>query len=204
MHLDVIEKKTINEMAEACFVSKAKISHFCKALGYDNFIAFKEDCSKENLDIDFHDHLHRTFQIMEMQLSKVNQHQIDELVKDIQRAEYVYLYGMAYSHLLCHYVQYEFDFLDKEVIILDEKLINDPVMKEGAMLIVLSIEGHALDNSWRILRQLQKYSMNKWIIATDMTKKDSLVYFDHCLLVDSEGSDMKERRRVIRYQYLNM
>lgn len=47
MHIDVIEKMTINELADECFVSKAKIFSFCKALGYDNFISFKEDCAKE-------------------------------------------------------------------------------------------------------------------------------------------------------------
>lgn len=126
MHIDVIEKMTINELADECFVSKAKISSFCKALGYDNFISFKEDCAKEtkkkmivletqkeNLEIDFQDHLHRAFQIMENNLLKINQNQIDEIVKDIYKAKCVYLYGIAYANLLCHYVQYEFDFLGK-------------------------------------------------------------------------------------------
>ena len=225
MHIDVIEKMTINELADECFVSKAKISSFCKALGYDNFIAFKEDCAKEtkkkmivletqkeNLEIDFQDHLHRAFQIMENNLLKINQNQIDEIVKDIYKAKCVYLYCIAYSNLLCHYVQYEFDFLGKEVIILDEKLKNDGAMKAGSLLIVVSIEGHALD-SQRILRQLSKFSVNKWIISTDMVKKKTLTYFDHCLTVCSEGSDMKERRMMIRYlidiiigryQFLNM
>ncbi|MBM6840713.1 hypothetical protein H6A03_04050 [[Clostridium] spiroforme] len=71
-------------------------------------------------------------------------------------------------------------------------------MKAGSLLIVVSIEGHALD-SQRILRQLSKFSVNKWILSTDMVKKKTLAYFDHCLTVCSEGSDMKERRMMIRY-----
>lgn len=225
-HIDVIENMTINELANACFVSKAKISNFCKALGYDNFIAFKEDCAKEmkmkmivlenqkeNLEIDFQEHLHRSMRIIENNLLKINRYQIDALIKDMYIADCVYLYGIAYSNLLCHYVQYECDFLGKEVIILDEKLKGDYVIKERSLLIVISIEGHALDNNQRILRQLLKFSVNKWIISTDMVKKKNLEYFDHALTVCCEGSDMKDRRLMIRYlidivigryQYLSM
>lgn len=46
-------------------------------------------------------------------------------------------------------------------------------MKAGSLLIVVSIEGHALD-SQRILRQLSKFSVNKWILSTDMVKKKRL------------------------------
>ena len=35
----------ISELAEECFVSPATISRFCRALGYENFAHFKQECN---------------------------------------------------------------------------------------------------------------------------------------------------------------
>ena len=39
-----ISSMRINELADACFVSPATISRFCKSLGYENFAHLKQEC----------------------------------------------------------------------------------------------------------------------------------------------------------------
>lgn len=225
-NIDNIENMTIEELANACYVSKAKISKFCRSLGYDSFIAFKDDCSKEvenklivvetqkqGLDIGFHNHLHKSLRTIEDNLAKVDLYEINLLVKEIMEASYIFLFGMAYSNLLCRYIQYECDFLNKEVVVLDEKINKDYVMKEGALLIVLSVDGLGLEHDQRLFHKLIKYPVQKWIISTDVINQTLLYDFDHFITIPSVGTEVKDRQVLIRYlidviigrfQYLNM
>lgn len=225
-HLDDIDNMTIEELAQACFVSKAKISKFCKTLGYDSFIAFKDDCFKEKetkqvvleiqkvgLEVEFQEHLHNSLKIIEANLTNLDPIKIDLLVKEIKKAQYIYLFGIAYSNLLCKYIQYECDFLNKEVIVLDEKLSKDYVMKENSLLIVMSVDGLGLQHDARLFRKLMRYPVKKWIISTDVIDSKLLVDFDESVIILAEGTDVKDRRLLVRYfidiimgrfQYLNM
>ena len=51
---------------------------------------------------------------------KIEQSQIDYFVRKIKEAKHIYLYGVAYSHLLCQYVQYEGDLFQKDILVLDD------------------------------------------------------------------------------------
>lgn len=225
-NMNGIGHMTIDEFSSACFVSKAKVSKFCRTLGYDNFIAFKDDCAKESqtmnivvyqqkngLEIEFHKHLRQSLKVIENNLDKIDCHHIDLLVSEMNKADYIFLYGVAYSNLLCKYIQYECDFLNKEVIVLDEKISKDYVMKDRSLLIIVSVDGYGLEYDRRILRKLNKYSANKWIISTDMISKQLLSQFDGSLVIPAKDADTKERRLLMRYtidiitgrfQYLNM
>lgn len=47
MNLKEVVFMSIEELAKQTYVSKAKISKFIKKIGYDNYIAFKDDCLLE-------------------------------------------------------------------------------------------------------------------------------------------------------------
>ena len=49
MNLKEVAFMSIEELARKSYVSKAKISKFIKKLGYDNYIAFKDDCLLEQI-----------------------------------------------------------------------------------------------------------------------------------------------------------
>ena len=104
-HIDDIDNMTIEELAQACFVSKAKISKFCKTLGYDSFIAFKDDCLKEKetkqvvleiqkvgLEVEFKEHLHNSLKMIEANLKNLDLHQINLLVREIKKAQYIFIW----------------------------------------------------------------------------------------------------------------
>lgn len=99
---------------------------------------------------------------------------------------------------MAQYLQYESDFLDKEVIVMDEKLIKNYVLKDDSLLIVISVEGRGLSDQ-RLSRRLKKYSTNKWIISTDKIENQLLSGFNNCLIVGTNNTEMKDRRLLLRY-----
>lgn len=210
-NLNYISNMTIDEVATGCYVSKAKISNFCKVLGYKNFIEFKDDCArevknkkividrqKENLDLEFKQHIYKSMHAIENNLCRIHQSDMDRLVENITKSSHIYLYGGAYSNLLCQYMQCECDILEKEVIVLDEKLKKEYMMSNESLLIVMSVEGHTLNNQ-RLLHKIKKYPVNKWLISTDVINIDLLNNFDYCLIIPSLGTEMKDRRILMRY-----
>lgn len=211
-HFNVIHTMTIDEIANGCFVSKAKISSFCKKLGYENFIAFKDECARdtkekgsvvlhieENSAITFQDHIRMSMGKIENGLTHIDPKIIDTLAYQIHQVEYIYAYGTGYSNLLCRYFQYDCDFLDKKVIILDEKLHKEVPIQKESILLVFSVDGSCFKFDTRLTGKLMKYPFQKWIITTDTIQKDLLTLFGNSLVIPSDQADMKDRRILLRY-----
>ena len=114
--------------------------------------------------------------------------------KAIEKAKHVYLYGVAYSHLLCKYLQYEGDLFQKDMLVLDE---NESTieLKEDDLLLVIGIEEDALSKqSSRYLRKLLRSQGRKLLISTQMIDQKMLNYFHETLLLPIDHLEMKERR----------
>ena len=203
MNLKEVVFMSIEELARKSYVSKAKISKFIKKLGYDNYIAFKDDCLLE-LEIRkqvtntnyflIKKHLHDSLSWIEKNLMKIEQSQIDYFVRKIKEAKHIYLYGVAYSHLLCKYLQYEGDLFQKDMLVLDE---NESTieLKEDDLLLVIGIEEDALSKqSSRYLRKLLRSQGRKLLISTQMIDQKMLNYFHETLLLPIDHLEMKERR----------
>ena len=203
MNLKEVAFMSIEELARKSYVSKAKISKFIKKIGYDNYIAFKDDCLLEleiRNQVNNSQHqltkkqLHNSFEWIENNLLEINQNQIDDFIKAIEKAKHVYLYGVAYSHLLCKYLQYEGDLFQKDMLVLDE---NESTieLKEDDLLLVIGIEEDALSKqSSRYLRKLLRSQGRKLLISTQMIDQKMLNYFQETLLLPIDHLEMKERR----------
>lgn len=203
MNLKEVAFMSIEELARKSYVSKAKISKFIKKLGYDNYIAFKDDClleleiRKQVTNTNYFltkKHLHDSLSWIEKNLMKIEQSQIDYFVRKIKKAKHVYLYGVAYSHLLCKYLQYEGDLFQKDMLVLDE---NESTieLKEDDLLLVIGIEEDALSKqSSRYLRKLLRSQGRKLLISTQMIDQKMLNYFHETLLLPIDHLEMKERR----------
>ena len=203
MNLKEVAFMSIEELAKQSYVSKAKISKFIKKLGYDNYIAFKDDClleleiRKQVTNTNYFltkKHLHDSLSWIEKNLMKIEQSQIDYFVRKIKKAKHVYLYGVAYSHLLCKYLQYEGDLFQKDMLVLDE---NESTieLKEDDLLLVIGIEEDALSKqSSRYLRKLLRSQGRKLLISTQMIDQKMLNYFHETLLLPIDHLEMKERR----------
>lgn len=211
-NLDQVGYMSIKDLADATYVSQAKISKFIKTLGYDNFIAFKDDCrdmvaikglvlenQKENLSLTYKNHVIASIDTIKMNLLNMDETSIEKLVKDLYKADEIYLYGNAYSYMLCQYFQYESDFLDKKVIVIDELVTRDYVMKDHSLMIVLSVDGHSLNSNKRELRKILKFPVKKWLITTNHAHADSFNEFDNQLMIPCVNADTKDRRILLRY-----
>ena len=203
INLKEVAFMSIEELARKSYVSKAKISKFLKKLAYDNYIAFKDDClleleiRKQVTNTNYFltkKHLHDSLSWIEKNLMKIEQSQIDYFVRKIKKAKHVYLYGVAYSHLLCKYLQYEGDLFQKDMLVLDE---NESTieLKEDDLLLVIGIEEDALSKqSSRYLRKLLRSQGRKLLISTQMIDQKMLNYFHETLLLPIDHLEMKERR----------
>ena len=203
MNLKEVAFMSIEELAKQTYVSKAKISKFIKKIGYDNYIAFKDDClleleiRKQVTNTNYFltkKHLHDSLSWIEKNLMKIEQSQIDYFVRKIKEAKHIYLYGVAYSHLLCKYLQYEGDLFQKDMLVLDE---NESTieLKEDDLLLVIGIEEDALSKqSSRYLRKLLRSQGRKLLISTQMIDQKMLNYFHETLLLPIDHLEMKERR----------
>ena len=203
INLKEVAFMSIEELARKSYVSKAKISKFIKKLAYDNYIAFKDDClleleiRKQVTNTNYFltkKHLHDSLSWIEKNLMKIEQSQIDYFVRKIKKAKHVYLYGVAYSHLLCKYLQYEGDHFQKDMLVLDE---NESTieLKEDDLLLVIGIEEDALSKqSSRYLRKLLRSQGRKLLISTQMIDQKMLNYFHETLLLPIDHLEMKERR----------
>ena len=190
INLKEVAFMSIEELARKSYVSKAKISKFIKKLAYDNYIAFKDDClleleiRKQVTNTNYFltkKHLHDSLSWIEKNLMKIEQSQIDYFVRKIKKAKHVYLYGVAYSHLLCKYLQYEGDLFQKDMLVLDE---NESTieLKEDDLLLVIGIEEDALSKqSSRYLRKLLRSQGRKLLISTQMIDQKMLNYFHEIL-----------------------
>lgn len=203
INLKEVAFMSIEELARKSYVSKAKISKFIKKLAYDNYIAFKDDClleleiRKQVTNTNYFltkKHLHDSLSWIEKNLMKIEQSQIDYFVRKIKKATHVYLYGVAYSHLLCKYLQYEGDLFQKDMLVLDE---NESTieLKEDDLLLVIGIEEDALSKqSSRYLRKLLRSQGRKLLISTQMIDQKMLNYFHETLLLPIDHLEIKERR----------
>ena len=203
LNLKAVSSMSIEELAKQTYVSKAKISKFIKKIGYDNYIAFKDDClleleiRKQVNNSQHHltkNHLHDSFKWIENNLLEVKQNQIDNFIKYIKDAKCIYLYGVAYSHLLCKYLQYEGDLFQKDILVLDENEATIE-LKENDLLLIIGIEEDALSKqSSRYLRKLLRSQGHKLLISTQMIDQKMLKDFHETLLLPIDHLEMKERR----------
>lgn len=211
-NINNIPNMTIDEIAKGCYVSKAKISSFCKGLGYDNFISFKDECKNElilrkqvvgrqseNLHKKSIEHIHDSLSALERNLVKIDFNKVEMLAERIKSSKYIFLYGVAYSYLLCQYIQYELDFLGMGVILMDENLDRNYIMKDNSIIIIVTVEGYAFTNNKRLMRKLKDYPCEKWIITTDCISANIIEKVDNSIVVPSEDVEVKDRRILIRY-----
>ena len=211
-NLESVCYMTIDELAQATYVSQAKISKFIKTLGYENFIAFKDDCvhmlevkklvlhdQRINLGLSYPQHVQASLEAIEENLLQLDESVIEKLVYDISQADDIYLYGIAYSNMLCQYFQYEGDFVDKKVIVIDEMVKRDYKMKENSLLIMMSVDGHSLSYEHRGVRKILKYPVKKWLLTTSQISSQPLELFDESLVIPSQHADSKDRRMMVRY-----
>lgn len=164
-HIDGIASMRINELADACYVSPATISRFCRALGYENFAHLKQEC------MSFHSHakkfnnlIHIPIKIMKDDPKKATQlyvnelttvlgrlpkvlnwDVIDQVLMEIHDTKNVTFFGTQFSNSAAIHFQTDLLMLEKfttAFMVGERQLEMAKRMKKGDLAIIVSVNGN--------------------------------------------------------------
>lgn len=124
---------------------------------------------------------------------------LNDLIKRMAKCEKIYLFGLGYNHLLCQYLQGEFDLLHKEIIVLDDRLNKTYMITNQDLLIVISVDGLELISKKRHLLKLQQMSQNVLLLTTSPYPQEFDFYFSNRLVLDGKGKELNDRKFIMRY-----
>lgn len=182
-----ISKMRINELAQACFVSPATISRFCRALGYENYSHLKQECYR------FHHGDKRYTNIIKvpLELMKSNpqeatkQHikqiqegltllenldwdSIDHSLKLIHDSNKVAFFGTQFSQSAALHFQIDLLMLEKYTICTMDSAKQERSAKSldaSSTAIIISVNGYFVDGFHKIMQYIKK-SKCKVILIT--------------------------------------
>ncbi len=130
-----VAKMNLEELADACYVSQATISRFCRFLGFDSFTHFKTAChesiragehlvnnivstlSRDSAEYEneFHNYGNAVIEEMQTFMSRLSVEELDALLDEIHDTEDVAFFGVHRCASCIQEVQFSFALKDKFV-----------------------------------------------------------------------------------------
>lgn len=209
-HFDQVLTMNITQLAAACHVSAATITRFCHALGYDDFLHFKDECildrrmrtesayycgnmfgtdSTVMTDPALDECCRAMGRDIHACLDAVDPACMRMLAEAIRAAEDVLLLGMDYSGLMMLYLQRELVKRGKITrVLLSTANLNDVKVGSGTLILMLSMNGCGLDVMTESVARLASGAGDLWLLtqAEDVARKCPFV--THVLLAGA-GKD---------------
>ncbi len=115
-----ISTMRISELADACYVSPATISRFCRALGYENFAHLKQECMSFHADTKkFNNLINIPLKMMKqtktlLQLpATLDWKVIDQVLRLIHDTKEIALFGTQFSNSAAIHFQTDLLMLEK-------------------------------------------------------------------------------------------
>ena len=174
-----ISSMRINELADACFVSPATISRFCKSLGYENFAHLKQEChSFHSNDKKFnnlinvnlntmakdpreasHIYVGQIIETLETMEETLDWHVIDQVLKLIHDHQNIVFFGTQFSNSAAVHLQTDLLMLEKfTVAYMDSERQKERAKEMGKddIAIIISVNGNYLYSGYKTLQYLKK------------------------------------------------
>lgn len=206
-----ISKMKISELAQECFVSPATISRFCRALGYENFAHLKQECERfHSNDKKFNNLIHVPLGLMkdnpkETTLYYVNQvkenieqlpaylnwQEIDESLKLIHDIPTVAFFGIQFSQSAALHFQTDLLMLEKFTVAymdIERQLECAKSLNKDSLAIIITVNGHYLNSSNKILSYLRKSNCKVILITSNPDLKLNLNITHKILLGNNNNS----------------
>lgn len=187
-HFNDVIHMNILELAENCHVSQPSITRFCKAMGYENFLHFKDECAysilkrKENIEQKYAglhysseeftkdltsvidqmaDSMHKTIETIDFK-------KIDQLAKAIYSAKNVYIIGVSFSNLAAQHLQAELSYLEKPIHLISDSIELNSVsqLNEEDLIISISLYHNLFSLEGKAQSYITCSSAKKYIITT--------------------------------------
>lgn len=201
---------SIQEIAEACFVSNATISRFSRFFGFDNFVSLKHYIHSNNEfspnftfritndslkllevkpDIFLQNYKNSIITSLNDVIDCLNMDEIDSLLKDIYNSDNIYLFGSESLFNLTQELQRGFFISDK--ISVTGQTIEDmervsKVIDKNSLVIILSSFGNFLTEHNDIVNRIIKSKSNSFFI-TQHTENMASTSFNKVLSVTSRN-----------------
>lgn len=186
-----IPNMTINDLADACYVSPASISRFIRTLGFEKFAQFKEFCANTyDIDTDysslvtkaneneikpiFEKYTNNVIDNIQATFKNINYEQFDRISSMINDSDDVIVLGLEFALLLGQHFQGRMALMKKQVKVpmnFEEQLEIAKQTNGSSVVFIASIEGGYLYHNSKVVQQLEKNNA-KIIILTlnDNTK----------------------------------
>ncbi|ERK29919.1 MurR/RpiR family transcriptional regulator [Clostridium intestinale] len=212
-----IKDMNITEISELCYVSPASISRFCKILGFDNFIEFKntlntrfvlkDDYSNQLIkdaknDIKSAYEIYTTSLIQNITytLENLNNEDVDSIVKKIHLSEKVALFGAQFLYSIAKHFQSKLMLTGKYIEAYpsyNKQLECAKNLNDKSLAIILSVEGSYFFKYMEIIEALKKNGVRVVVITQNLNSKLADVSED--ILICGNSNSNNEGRAVALY-----
>lgn len=202
-HMHEIDKLSIYDLADGCFISNSTVSRFAKSLGVSNFVEMKEMLSEykdsgfeistdimDKLDLspkdpkanfaNYIDRICKSLHVME----DVSFEEINALNQTIHDTKNVYVFGTELTGLLIRYYQLMMMSIGKVVYCCDDNINAHSLVKglgPDDLAVVVSNDGNYLNGNKDIILTLRKQGCKMVLITQNPTCRyinrfDQVVY----------------------------
>lgn len=178
-HFYRVANMRINELAQACFVSPATISRFCRALGYENFAHMKQECRELHpYDIRFTNLINIPLDLMREEPQKATKEYVDQVIdylsylpdlldwdvvddvlKLIHDSPHVTFFGTEFSQSVALHFQTDLLMLEKYTtayVDSERQLECAKKLTKESVAIIISVNGFFVNSAHRILQYIKK------------------------------------------------
>lgn len=187
-HFDDVLSMTVTELAEACHVSQPTISRFCKAIGYENFIHFKDECllyqqqrkrvityehvglhcSPHTFTKDLNTSINNISNALHKAVLTLDINLVEKLAKNLHTCKKIYIMGMSYSHLIAEHIQMELSYMNKQVYMLNDSSDMNQVrdLAKDDLFILISMYQNFFHLDSRLQHCISANKSQNWLITS--------------------------------------
>lgn len=215
-HFEEISNLTIYELADLCYVSPASISRFIRTLGFDNYSDFKKECkstmsidvdyskavnkaTKEDIEPIFQRYTNNIIENLQFTLDKLDYEQLERIANKLYNTNDIALFGLEFANILGQHFQIKMASMNKFVKIgmtYEEQIEIAESLKDGAVVLIMSLEGGYFYRSDKVMEILKKKDIT--IVAFSMNDnlkpaKD----VDELIICNKYNSDTEGRLTIL-------
>ncbi|WP_352404144.1 MurR/RpiR family transcriptional regulator [Kandleria vitulina] len=186
----LISGMRISELANACFVSPATISRFCRALGYENYAHLKQECRMFESDVHkfnnlinipaakmksqpvaaTREYVNQVIATMQDLPNSLDWNVIDQVLKLIHDYKQVVFFGTQFSNSAAMHFQTDLLMLGKfttAYMDTERQLECAMNMTKDSVAIVVSVNGNFMGTASKMMKYLKKSKCKVVLITSE-------------------------------------
>lgn len=213
-----IPKMTINDLADACYVSAASISRFIRLIGFENYTDFRNACNsaldiqdtdyssyvvkaaKEDIEPIFKRYTSNVTENLDFTLDNLDYKQFERIGEDIFKANDIAFFGLEYAFFLGQHFQVKMAQMNKLVklgLTTEEQQEIAKTLNKNSVAIIVTLEGGFLFRNEDILNILKKNNVK--VVCITMNNNIKLLKDTDEVVVCNKYNSNTEGRITLLY-----